>query len=300
MFLRRLPPFEYHSPASVAKALSLLTKLGNKARVIAGGTDLLLAMKKRAVVPVYLVNIKGIKALKGISYNNKQGLKIGALVTCAELERSLLIKEKAPALWDAAYVMASPQVRTLATIGGNLCSAVPSADTAPPLIAMGAEAVIAGPKGERVVKVEKLFKGPAESKVGRNEILLYILVPKQPERSGAAYLKLMRRAALDLALVGVAACVSLEADGKTCKDVRIALGAVAPTPMRAPMAEALLSKNEITADLAEQAGKVAGTICSPITDVRASQGYRCSMVEVLTKRAVMEAFARATNGTSTK
>lgn len=298
MFIRRLPPFDYHSPATVAKALGLLSKLGDKARVLAGGTDLLLAMKERAVVPEHLVNIKGIKALKGISYTGKQGLKIGALTTCAELERSGLVKKWAPALWDAVYVMASPQVRTLATIGGNLCSAVPSADTAPPLIAMGAEAVIAGPKGERRVLVEDLFEGPAKTRVARNEILVSIVVPAQPKQSGGAYLKLMRRAALDLALVGVAAYVSLDADKKTCKEVRVALGAVAPTPIRAPMAEQALSNKEITESLAEQAGKVAGTICSPITDVRASREYRCSMVEVLTKRAVMEAVARAKNGTS--
>jgi len=298
MFIRRLPKFEYHSPTSVAAALGLLKKYGNKARIIAGGTDLLLAMKERAVTPEHLVNVKNIKALKGISYDDKKGLKIGALVTVAELEESLLIKEKAPALWDAVSVMASPQVRTLATIGGNLCSAVPSADTAPPLIAMGAEAVLSGPKGERTMVVEKLFKGPAESKVARNEILVQIRIPKQPERSCAAYLKLMRRAAMDLALVGVAAYVCVDADNKTCKEVRIALGAVAPTPIRAPMAEKLLTGKEVNETSAEEAGKVAGTVCSPITDLRASLGYRCDMVEVLTKRAVMEAFARIKNGTT--
>ncbi len=300
MFIRRLPPFEYHTPATVTGAIGLLKKYGNKARVIAGGTDLLLAMKKRALKPEHLINVKNIKALKGISYDAKKGLKIGALVTCAELEESKIIREKAPAIWDATYVMASPQVKTLATIGGNLCSAVPSADTAPPLIAMGAVAVLSGPKGERKMLVEKLFKGPAESRIARNEILTHILIPKQPERSCASYLKLMRRAALDLALVGVAAYVSLDADKKTCKEIRIALGAVAPTPIRAPMAEQALVNKEITEDLAEQAGKVAGTLCSPISDVRASREYRCSMVEVLTKRAVMAAFARAKNGTSTK
>ncbi len=292
MFIRRLPTFEYHSPASVEEALTLLKTYGNKARVIAGGTDLLLAMKKRAVTPGHLVNVKNLKALKGISYSDKKGLKIGALVTCAELEESPLIREKAPALWDAASVMASPQVKTLATIGGNICSAVPSADTAPPLIAMGAEAVLTGPKGERTMPVEKLFKGPAESKVARNELLTYIQIPKQPQNSAAAYLKLMRRAALDLALVGVAAYVCLDADRKTCKDIRIALGAVAPTPIRASMAEQLLAGKELTESLAAEAAKVAGTICSPITDVRASLGYRCDMVEVLTRRAVMEALGR--------
>ncbi|HVN23688.1 MAG TPA: xanthine dehydrogenase family protein subunit M [Syntrophorhabdales bacterium] len=297
MFIRRLPKFEYHTVSSVAEALKLLKTYGTKARVLAGGTDLLLAMKKRAVTPEHLINIKNIKALKGISYNEKKGLKIGALVTCADLEESSLVREKAPALRDAALVMASPQVKTLATIGGNICSAVPSADTAPPLIVMGAQAVLIGPKGERTVPVEKLFKGPAETRVARNEILAYIQIPKQPVNSCAAYLKLMRRAALDLALVGAAAYICLDKDNKTCKEVRIALGAVAPTPIRAPMAEELLTGKEITESVVDEAGKVAGTICSPISDVRASLGYRCDMVEVFTRRAVMEAFRRITNGT---
>ncbi len=292
MFIRRLPKFEHHSAASVAEALDLLKKYGTKARILAGGTDLLLAMKKRAVTPEYLINVKNIKAMKGISYNEKKGLKIGSLVTIAELEGSELVKEKAPALWDAALVMASPQVKTLATIGGNLCSAVPSADTAPPLMAMGAEAVLSGPKGERTMLVEKLFKGPAESKVARNEILTHILIPKQPPKSATCYLKLMRRAALDLALVGVAAYVSLDKDNTTAKEVRIALGAVAPTPVRAPMAEKLLTGKEVTEALADEAGKVAVTLCAPITDLRATLGYRCDMIEVLTRRAVMKALGR--------
>ena len=295
MFIRRLPRFEYHSPESIPQALGLLKKYGAKARILAGGTDLLLAMKKRALAPEHLVNVKQIKALQGISYDDSKGLIIGALVTVAELEESPLIKEKAPALWDAACVMASPQVKTLATIGGNICSAVPSADTAPPLIAMGAEALLSGPKGERTLPVEKLFKGPAQSNVARNEILTSILIPPQPEKSAAVYLKLMRRAALDLALVGVASYICLDGD-KTCRDVSIALGAVAPTPMRASMAEKLLLGKEMSEEVAEEAGRVAGTVCSPITDLRASLGYRCDMVEVLTKRALVQAFDRINNG----
>jgi carbon-monoxide dehydrogenase medium subunit len=157
---------------------------------------------------------------------------------------------------------------------------------------MGAEAVLTGPKGERTVLVEKLFKGPAASNVAKNEILTHILIPKQPPKSATCYLKLMRRAALDLALVGVAAYVCLDKDNKTCKEVRIALGAVAPTPLRAPLAEKMLTGKEVTEALADEAGKVAVTLCSPITDLRASLGYRCDMIEVLTKRAVMEAFGR--------
>jgi carbon-monoxide dehydrogenase medium subunit len=196
-------------------------------------------------------------------------------------------------LWDAVSVMASPQVRTLATIGGNLVSAVPSADTAPPLMVLSAEAHIIGPAGERTCPVEALFAGPSACSLASDDIVTRITIPV-PAGIGS-YLKLMRRAALDLALVGVAAYVSLDAK-KVCKEVRIALGAVAPTPIRAGSAEAILHGKVFTEGLAALAARMAGTECRPITDIRASQDYRCSMVEVLTKRALLQAMSRYTQG----
>jgi carbon-monoxide dehydrogenase medium subunit len=289
MFIKRLPKFEYHAPASLPEALELLSRWGEKAKVFAGGTDLLVSMKKREVLPEHLINLKGISELKGVS-DEKEGLKIGALVTLGEIERSKTVKEKYSILWEAVSVMASPQVRTLGTIGGNLSSAVPSADTAPPLIALGASVSLKGIQGERKVQVGDFFRGPGESVLKPDEILTQILIPKPSDGSGGTYLKMMRRNALDLALVGVAVFLRLDLDKQLCTEARIALGAVAPTPIRAPMAEEILLGKKVDEVLAGEAGKVASGVCRPISDIRSSLEYRCHMVEVLTKRAVMGAY----------
>ena len=292
MFIRRLPKFEYHAPASLSEALDYLSRYSGKAKVLAGGTDLLVSMKKREVLPEHLINLKGIQELKHIRYDKKRGLEIGGLVTLREIERSTIVKEKYGALWDAANVMAAPQIRSLATIGGNLCSAVPSADTAPPLVALGATVTLAGKNGERTLLVEDFFAGPEASVLNPVEILSRVFIPSPPENSGGAYLKLMRRNAMDLALVGVAACLKLDGGKRVCQEARIALGAVAPTPMRALRAEEVLLNKEPDEQLAMEAGKIAAQEARPISDVRASKEYRTEMVRVLTKRAVMEALKR--------
>ena len=292
MFIKRLPKFEYYAPTSLSEALDLMAKYSGRVRVFAGGTDLLVSMKKRETIPEHLINLKGIADLKGIHYDEKEGIRIGALVTLGEIEHSKIVKDKFCALWDAVNVMASPQVRTLGTIGGNLCSAVPSADTAPPLIAMGASLNLMGVNGERSVLVENFFTGPKESVLQRSEILMQILIPNLPQKSSGTYIKLMRRNALDLALVGVAAYLRLGPERKICSEAKIALGAVAPTPIRAVQAEQVLINKEIGEVLAGEAGKAAASVCRPISDIRSSLEYRCSMVEVVTKRAVMDAYRR--------
>lgn len=284
MFIRRLPKFEYHSPASIPEALELLSTFEKDAKLLAGGTDLLLAMKRRTATPSHLVNLKTIAGLNGIT-EDATGIAIGALTTMDVIERSAVIKEKYTPLWDAACAMASPQVRTLATIGGNLVSAVPSADTAPPLMVLSARAHITSLSGERTCPVEDLFAGPSASSLSPTDILTHITIPA-PKGKGT-YLKLMRRAALDLALVGVAAYISIDSKN-VCTDVKIALGAVAPTPIRATEAEKILLGKALTEELATEAGKVAGRECRPISDIRASIEYRRNMVEVLTKRALLQ------------
>lgn len=287
-----MPKFEYHAPRSVAEAVDQLSLYGKNAKVFAGGTDLFVSMKKREVLPEHLINLKEIEELKNTHHDEAEGFRIGALVTLGELERSKIVKERFPILWDAIDVMAAPQIRNLGTIGGNLCSAVPSADTAPPLITLGATVTIAGSAGERTVLVEDLFKGPGESVLAPDEILTEILIPAPPDNSGGAYFKLMRRNALDLALVGVAVSLRLDGDRKVCEEARIALGAVAPTPTRALKAEEVLQGRNIDDDLAAQAGRVASEEARPITDIRASEEHRREMVGVLTKRAIMTALKR--------
>jgi CO/xanthine dehydrogenase FAD-binding subunit len=293
MFIKRLPKFEYHAPTSMAEALDQLSLYGENARVFAGGTDLFVSMKKREVVPEHLINLKEIEELKKTHHDEVEGLRIGGLITMGELERSKIVKEKFPIIWDAVNVMATPQIRNLATIGGNLCSAVPSADTAPPLIVLGATVTIVGSAGERTVLVEEFFKGPGESVLAPDEILKEILIPAPPVNSGSAYFKLMRRNAQDLALVGVAACLILDGDRQACQEARIALGAVGPTPIRALQAEAALQGRNIDDDLAAEAGRVASKEARPITDIRATEEYRREMVGVLTMRAISTALKRA-------
>lgn len=292
MFIRRLPGFEYHAPTSIQEALQCLSQYGDRSRVLAGGTDLLVSMKKRVAKPAHLINLKGIGELGGIHYDARKGLRIGSLATIGDIERSQVVKEKFGALWDAADVMAAPQVRNLGTIGGNLCSAVPSADTAPPLIALGASVRLLGAKGERSLLVENLFRGPGQSVLKPDEILLEVLVPNQPEHSAGAYVKLMRRNAMDLALVGVAVFLRMGKDKGRCEEARIALGAVAPTPIRAAEAERELVGRRVDEESARKAGEAASKEARPITDVRATEEYRRQMVGVLTKRAALEAFKR--------
>lgn len=292
MFIRRLPKFKYHAPSTIAEALDQLSHHGAGCKVLAGGTDLLISMKKREAVPEHLINLKGVKELKGITYNKAKGIKIGALTTIGDIERSEVVKEKFRILFDAVKVMAAPQIRNLGTIGGNLCSAVPSADTAPPLIALGASLKLTGINKERTVLVEDFFAEPGKSVLGPDEILTEIFIPDLPKNSGGAYVKLMRRKALDLALVGVGAYLRLDKGKKVCKEARIALGAVAPTPMRAPKAEGILINNGIGEALAAEAGDMASQEASPISDIRASKEYRTEMIRVLTKKAVMEAYKR--------
>ena len=298
MFIRRLPEFDYHAPASVADALDQLSRYGEKCRVFAGGTDVLIAMKKREVVPEHFISLKGIEDLKGIHHSELEGLKIGGAVTIGDLERSEVVKGQFPVLWDAVKVMAAPPVRNLGTIGGNLCSAAPSADTAPPLIALGASVKLVSTGGERTVLVEDFFAGPGKSVLKPDEILTEVLIPNPPQDSGGAYMKLMRRSAMDLALVGVAAQVRLDRDTKVCKEIRIALGAVAPTPMRASKAESILIEKEINEKSAAEAAEVASQEALPITDVRATKEYRTEMIKVLTKRVVEKAGRRIEENTN--
>jgi aerobic carbon-monoxide dehydrogenase medium subunit len=293
MFIRRLPWFEYHTPGTLSDALDLLIRYGEKARILAGGTDLLVTMKRRETVPEHLINIKGLIDLKGIARDSGGRITIGPLVTLEEVEHSELVKEKLPGLWDAVRVMASPQIKSLATIGGNICSAMPSADTVPPLISSGASVKIVGIKGEREVPVEAFFKGPGESLLRSEEILTRILLPAASERTGSRYLKLMRRHAMDLAQVGVAVCLSLDSDGLTCRAAGVALGAVAETPIRVSGAEKVLLNKGISPEIAREAGRIASAEANPRSSIRASKEYRKAMIEVLTKRAVLGAFERA-------
>jgi CO/xanthine dehydrogenase FAD-binding subunit len=284
IFYRRLPRFDYIVPKTLDEALKFLNEHKGSARLLAGGTDLIPQLKKRELkTPEYVIDLKGIPGLDGISYDG-ESLQIGPLATISSIAQSPEVQEHYPMLVQASLGMASPQVRNRGTFAGNICNAVPSADSAPSLLTLNATVMIKSIRGERTIPIDQFFTGPRKTMLEADEMLVGITVPKPLPASRGVYLKLSPRHSMDLAIVGVAA-VGISENG-VCKDIRLALGAVAPTPIRAPMAEAILQGKPITSALINEAAKNAITQCSPIDDHRASQEYRCDMVYVLTKRAL--------------
>ncbi|HJX12202.1 MAG TPA: FAD binding domain-containing protein [Dehalococcoidales bacterium] len=290
-YLKRLPGFEYLAPETVGEAVELLARHKGQARVLAGGTDLLLDMKRRQELPQYVIGLKNVRSLDFLNYDESGGLSFGPLVTVHFVETSPLIKEKFPVLSQAAATLGSVQVRNLATVVGNLCSALPSADMAPGLIVLGARLKITGTNGQRLVAVEDFFRAPGESILAPDELVTEVRVPNPPAGSGMVYLKHMTRSAMDLSMVGVAALVALK--NGTCDEVRICLGTSGPTPLRAVKAEEVLKGKRFEANLIEKAAAAASRECHPRSSLRATAAYRRDMVKVLTRRALTRAGEQA-------
>ncbi len=279
--------FEYLEPASIEEAVSLLGRYGEKASVIAGGTDLLCQIRNGAARPEYVVDLEHV-LLPGC-IESGQGLRIGALTTIRALETSTALQPQYNIIAQAAGQLGSTAIRNVATIGGNLCSAVPSAETAPALIWLGARARIIGPDGEREVSLADFFVRPRCCLLKTGEILKEIYVTAPPPHTVGVYIKHSVRGTIDLAIVGVAVVVTMDAE--ICQEVSIALGAVAPTPMRAIAAERLLRGRPITPALLEKAAAAAAAESQPISDVRASADYRRQMVRVIARQALKKATA---------
>lgn len=284
-----MKPFEYFSPLSLEQASQILFEHNGEARILAGGTDLMIRMKRKQWTPRAVVSLNRIGGMQEIVLNGE--LRLGARVTLNQLDRSALIREHFPILAATARGMAGVQVRSLATVGGNVCNASPSADMAPPLIALNARAVLVGPEGERVVSLDEFFVGPGRAALKPGEILREFLIPRPNGSLRASYLKLEHRAAMDIALVGVGVTLELEkqtSEAKLCSAVRIVLGAVAPTPRRARRAEDFLQGMVLSAERIRDAALLAAQEAIPIDDVRSSARYRRQMVEVLTRRQLLE------------
>jgi len=278
---------KYLEPKTMEEAVSLLSQHKEAAKVVAGGTDLITQLKKGAELPRYIINIKGIPDQDSITYDEREGLRIGALATIHSIEVSPVIRQKFGVLAKAASELGTSQIRNCATIGGNLCNAAPSAETAPALLVLEARLKIVGANGERTVHIEDFFTGPGQTMLHPDEILSEIQVPNPPPRSGGVYLKQTVRKALDLATVGVAVITRL--DGDIIRDVKIALGAVAPTPIRARKAETVIREQRLDDALLDEAGLVASREASPIDDVRSSADYRRKIIRVLVGRAIRQA-----------
>lgn len=280
--------FEYHRADTLEEASRLLTDLGDDTFLFNGGTDLLVEIRERLRRVRNVVDIKGIPGLSDIMYDETRGLTFGALVTVGRLERLALVRERYPNLRDALASLGSIQVRNRATVVGNVCRASPSADTIPPLIADGAFIHIYSRTNMRVVPLAEFFTGPGKTVLAKGEIVTGITVPPAGDNSGKAYIKHGRRKAMELSTVGVA--VSLSMDDGVCSDIRIALGAVGATVLRAPAAEAMLRGTRLDAATVKSAAEKAMEECTPISNVRASADYRRDMVGVLTGRAINQAL----------
>jgi len=277
--------FEYLMPKSIDEAISLMEGHGERARYIAGGTDILVKIKEKKAKPDFLISLRHIPDMAYIDYEEATGiLRIGSMTTHRMLEKSPLIRERYPILSDAADNIGSVQIRNVATIGGNIVNAVPSADGAIPLITLGAQIRMRGPKGEREMGLVDFSIGPGQTLLEHGEIVLEFVIRKLSPRTGMAYCKHTRRAGMELPILGVAMLLSLEDDGITCSEARIGLGVLAPTPMRASNAEEILTGRKIDDALLEKAGKAAAWECKARDSVRGEAWYRRAMVEVLVKR----------------
>ena len=306
--------FDYLKPKTLEEALSLLNQQGKKAKLIAGGTDVIVLIKQKTMAPDILISLRGIPGLDQIQYNGT--LRIGALVTHRTIEKSEVIRKEFSALADAADVLGSIQIRNVATIGGNICTAAPSADTATPLLVLGTQVKIKSLKEEKTVPIEEFFTGPGETILKKGEIVTELVMPKPLPHTGSAYWKLQRRLALDLPILGVSTLLSLdkgtiscsdmlctvspissilhtmEQDELVCKEVRIALGVAAPTPIRALKAESLLRGKKISDELLEEVAETAVKEAQPRDTIRGEAWYRRDMIRVLVKRMAMKSIER--------
>lgn len=284
-----LPKFTYLEPKTLEEASRLAKEMDGKCKLMAGGTDIIVAMKEKHIAPEYIIDLKRIPGMDYLDYDPEGGLKIGALTSLRTIERSQLVKEKYKAVAEAAHYVASTQVRSKGTMVGNLVNASPSADTVPILLAADAILhVYNAETGERKISMSDFYVGFKKTALKAGDIVTEITIPVLKENQKAAYIKHAVRKAMDLAIVGVAAIVTMEEN--ICKDAKIALGAVAINAMRAEEAENILIGKELTEEVLEEAATAAMEACQPISDVRASAEYRKDMVRVFTKRAVKKAL----------
>jgi carbon-monoxide dehydrogenase medium subunit len=283
--------FDLATPGSVDDCLKLLADRSRETKLVAGGTDLLPQMKNGVLKPARVIDLSGVPELRVLAPDDGRGLRVGAAVTARQLELDARVRTAYAALAESGALVGSVQVRNLATVGGNICNAAPSADMAPPLVALDAEAVIAGPSGRRRVPVASFFTGVRRTVLAPDELLLELLVPAPAPHSGGSYLRHTPRRELDIAVVGVASQVTL-ANG-VCTKARIALAAVAPTPVRATAAERALEGQRLTPALIAEAATLAVEAARPISDQRGSAEFRRHLVRVLTRRTLTTALARA-------
>ena len=282
--------FDYHEPTSVLEAVDLAARFGADGRFLAGGTDLLIQMRRGQLAPRHLVSLHRVPGLDAIEVD--AGVSLGALVTHRRLERAPQLRGPLQALSESAEVVGGHQIRNVATVGGNIANASPAADVVPVLLTLDAEVTCVGVDGERSLPLETFASAPGVTARRPDELLTRVRFARPSPRTATAFLKAGRRRAMEISLVCVAARLTLDGDGQRCLDARIALGAVGPTALRAREAERRLQGRPITDEALRSAGQVAAGECRPITDVRASARYRAVLAATLVERALARCVTR--------
>lgn len=280
--------FDYLEPASVEEASHMLADVGEDARVIAGGTALMLAMRQRMLAPTHLISVARIERLRGIAVDARLGLRIGALARHSDIARSPLVRAHAPVLASMAARVANPQVRNQGTLGGNLCYADPSTDPPGCLMALDAQVVLGSARGERVLTMEEFLVDYYVTALQPDELVVEIRVPPQPGGSEGAYTRFLRTAAEHRPLASVALVV--RRNGALCHEARLAIGASVPIPARIRRAEAFLAGRRITPAVAAEVADIVAQDIEPVSDLRGSAGHRRDMVRAMARRTVAELF----------
>ena len=283
--------FEFFEPKTIGEASALLAQYSGEAELLGGGTDLIIGMKERTLTPKYVISLENVPGIEGITYDENDGLWVGAMTKMRAIERSSIVRERYTALAEGAEEVGSIQIRNLATLGGNIAHGSPAADTAAALLVLDAQANIANGEGERTVPIADFFLGPGQTVLQTGEILTGFSMPPRSANSGSHYLKHKIRQVMDLAFVGVATSVSL--NNGTVADTKIGLAAVAPKPIRATNAETIITGNSVSDEILQQAAGAAAAQSSPISDLRCTAEHRREIVAVLTKESAVTAVARA-------
>ncbi len=283
---------DYQAPTSLSDAVSIMAQHGDRARALAGGTDILVQLRGGRREIDVLVDTKTIPELNTLNLNDS-GLQLGAAVPCFQIYQNQAVAAAYPGLIDAAGMIGSIQIQGRATVGGNLCNAAPSGDTIPPVITLGGEAHINGPNGWRTVPTEDFCTGPGRNVLEPNELLVAIQIPAPAANSGTAYLRFIPRNEMDIAVAGVSSSVVLDASGQNFVSARIALASVGPTPILATAAGDSLAGKAVSDDAIAEAGRLASEAATPITDMRGTIRQRHHLVDVLTRRTLNIAIRRA-------
>lgn len=285
--------FDYVKAGSVSEAVSLMAQHSGKARVLAGGTDLIVALREGRASAELVIDVKKLPELQEMSYSTKNGLHLGAAVACYRMYEDKVVSSTYPGLMDSASLIGGTGIQGRASMGGNLCNASPAADSIPSLIAHSAICHIVGPTGTRTLPVEQFCVAPGKNCLGTGEILVALTIPAPVAGFGAAYQRFIPRNEMDIAVVGVGAAVVLDANRSKFISARISLGAVAPTPLFVQEAGDALAGLPVNAESIEKAAKIAQDAAKPISDMRGTAQYRKHLAGVMTRRTLEMAIERA-------